>query len=133
MQVCVCVYIYIYIYTHTRVWSIICIYIYRHMGLPGGTNNKEHTCQCRRHKRCSFDPWSRTIPWRRAQQPTPVFLTGESHGQRNLVDCSTKSCKELNSTEDTWNLHVKIHTHVCVCVYVCVCVCVCVYMVIVVQ
>ena len=26
--------------------------------------------------------------WRRAQQPTPVFLTGESHGQRSLADHS---------------------------------------------
>ena len=25
------------------------------------------------------------IPWRRAWQPTPVFLPEESHGQRNLV------------------------------------------------
>ena len=25
------------------------------------------------------------IPWRRAWQPTPVFLPGESHGQRSLV------------------------------------------------
>ena len=24
------------------------------------------------------------IPWRRAWQPTPVFLPGESHGQRSL-------------------------------------------------
>ena len=23
--------------------------------------------------------------WRRARQPTPVFLPGESHGQRSLV------------------------------------------------
>ena len=28
------------------------------------------------------------IPWRRAGQPTPVFLPGESHGQRSLVDYS---------------------------------------------
>jgi len=27
------------------------------------------------------------IPWRRAQQPTPVFLLGESHGQRSLEGC----------------------------------------------
>ena len=26
--------------------------------------------------------------WRRAQQPTPVFLPGESHGQRNLAGYS---------------------------------------------
>ena len=28
------------------------------------------------------------IPWRRAWQPTPVFLPGKSHGQRNLVGYS---------------------------------------------
>ena len=28
------------------------------------------------------------IPWQRACQPTPVFLPGESHGQKNLVDYS---------------------------------------------
>ena len=27
----------------------------------------------------------RKIPWRRAWQPTPVFLPGESHGQKSLV------------------------------------------------
>ena len=32
-----------------------------------------------------FDPWMGKIPWRRKWQPTPVFLPGESHGQRNLV------------------------------------------------
>ena len=30
-------------------------------------------------------PWVGKIPWRRAWQPTPVFLPGESHGQRSLV------------------------------------------------
>ena len=34
-------------------------------GLPGGTSGKEPTCQCRRHKRCGFDPWVGKIPWRR--------------------------------------------------------------------
>ena len=28
------------------------------------------------------------IPWRRAWQPTPVSLPGESHGQRSLVGFS---------------------------------------------
>jgi len=27
--------------------------------------------------RCKFDPWIRKIPWRRAWQPTPVFLPAE--------------------------------------------------------
>ena len=30
-------------------------------------------------------PWVGKVPWRRAWKPTPVFLPGESHGQRNLV------------------------------------------------
>ena len=29
-----------------------------------------------------FNPWVRNVPWRRAWHPTPVFLPGESHGQR---------------------------------------------------
>ena len=36
-------------------------------------------------KRCGFDPWVGEIPWRREWQPTPVFLPGESHGQKSLV------------------------------------------------
>ena len=60
------------------------IYIYISMGFPGGANGKELACQCRRHKRCRLDPWVGKIPWRRAWQPTPVFLPGESHGQRSL-------------------------------------------------
>ena len=31
-------------------------------------------------------PGSGRFPWRRKWQPTPVFLPGESHGQRSLVD-----------------------------------------------
>ena len=45
---------------------------------------KEPTCQCRRYKRHGFDPSVEKIPWRRKQQPTPVFLPGESHGQKSL-------------------------------------------------
>ena len=37
-----------------------------------------------RRKRRRFDPWVGKIPWRRARQPTLVFLPGESHGQRRL-------------------------------------------------
>ena len=40
-------------------------------------------------KRHRFDPWIGKIPWRTAQQPTPVFLPGESLGQRSLVGYSS--------------------------------------------
>ena len=65
---------------------------------PGGASGKEHSCQCRRSKKCGFDPWVRKIPWRRKWQPTPVFLPEESHGQRSLVR-SPWGCKELDMTE----------------------------------
>ena len=39
-------------------------------------------------------PGSGRFPWRRAWQPTPVFLPGESHGQRSLVGYSPWRCKE---------------------------------------
>ena len=38
--------------------------------------------------RCGFHPWVKEIPWRRKWQPTPVFLPGESHGQRRLTGYS---------------------------------------------
>ena len=63
---------------------------------PGDASGKESACQRRRHKRCGFDPWIKQIPWRRKWQPTPVFLAGESHGQRILVGYS---CKESDMTE----------------------------------
>ena len=36
-------------------------------------------------KKSSFNTWVGKIPWRRAWQPSPVFLPGESHGQRSLA------------------------------------------------
>ena len=72
---------------------------------PGGTSNKELACQCRRHKRRGFSPWVRKIPWRREWQPTPVFLSGESHGQRSLVGCRPQCHKESVMTEATWYPH----------------------------
>jgi len=49
-------------------------------GFPGGTGGKGPSCQCERHKRCRFETWIGNIPWRRAWQPTPVFLSGASLG-----------------------------------------------------
>ena len=46
-----------------------------------------------------FDPWVGKIPWRRAWLPTPVFLPGESYGQRSLADYSPQGLKESDMTE----------------------------------
>ena len=39
-------------------------------------------------------PGSGKISWSRKQQPTPVFMPGESHGQRSLVGHSPRGRKE---------------------------------------
>ena len=39
--------------------------------------------------------------WRRKWQPTPVFLPGESCGQRNLADYSPPVQRESDMTEVT--------------------------------
>ena len=41
----------------------------------------------------------RSIPWRVAWQPTPVFLPGEAHGQRSLEAYSPCGHKESDTTE----------------------------------
>ena len=43
--------------------------ILKHLGFPRWRNSKESTCQCRRCKRCGFDPWVEMIPWSRNGNP----------------------------------------------------------------
>ena len=81
--------------------------------------------QCRRP---GFNPWVGNIPWRRVWLPSPIFLPGESRGQRSLVGYSPWGCKESDTTEwltlsflnslrngprlPTWlTLTVQIHTY----------------------
>ena len=49
---------------------------------PTGSVGKESACNAGDP---GFDPWVGKIPWRRKWQPTPLFLPGKSHGQRNLL------------------------------------------------
>ena len=68
-------------------------------GFPAGTNGKETACQCRKGKICVLDPWVGKIPWRRAWQSTQVFLSGESHGQRNVMGYTPWGYIETDITE----------------------------------
>ena len=47
------------------------------------------------------------ISWRRARQPSPVLLPGESHGQKSLVGYSPQGHKESDTTEATAHVHVQ--------------------------
>ena len=69
------------------------------MGFPGGSDDKEPVCQCRRCKKCGLDTRVGKIPWNRNWQPTPVFSPGKSHGQRNLAGYSSWGQKESDMTE----------------------------------
>ena len=51
------------------------------------------------YRRPWFNPWVGKIPWRRKWQPTPVFLPGESHGQRTLAGYSPRGHKVSDMTE----------------------------------
>ena len=75
--------------------------LYSSLGFTDDALVKSMPGQCRRPKRCRFDPWVRKIPWRREWQPTPVFLPGESHGQRSLAGYSPWGRKESEMTEQT--------------------------------
>ena len=72
-----------------------------------GASGKESPSPYRRCKRRGFDPCVRNIPKRREWLPTPVFLSGESHGQRNLAVYSPWVCRVRHDwvTEHT-------HTHI---------------------
>ena len=75
--------------------------LFKPLGFPGGASGKEPGYQCRTN-----GMWVRSLggegwTWRRAWQPTPVFLPGESHGQRSLAGYSPQGHKESNMTEVT--------------------------------
>ena len=85
--------------THTHT------YIDRHIfGLPWWLSGKESICQ---HRRLGFSPGVTKIPWKRKWQPTPVFLPGESHGQRSLAGYSPWITKSWTRLATKWQLYVQ--------------------------
>ena len=71
------------------------------MGLPLWHSGKESAHQCRRHRRCGFEPWVGKFPWKRKWHPTAVFLPGESHGQRRLAGYGPRGYRESDMPENT--------------------------------
>ena len=97
-MLCVCVHSCLGTCMHTRVHAYMPMHVCGHGSLEvgrrhsGKLSGKESACQCRRHE---FSPWVGKIPWRKKWLPTPVFLPGESHGQRSLEDYSPWDCKRV--------------------------------------
>ena len=69
------------------------------VGSPGGVVIKSPPASAGDAKDSSSIPGLGRFPCRRKWQPTPVFLPGESHGQRNLVGYSLYGHKESDTTE----------------------------------
>ena len=67
-----------------------------HQGFPGGSVVKNLPAM----QETEFDPWVGKIFWRKTWQPTPEFLCGESHGQRNLVVYSPWGSKSWTQLSD---------------------------------
>ena len=72
-------------------------------GLPRWLIGWRICLQCRRRRKCGFDPWVEKIPWRRAWQPIPVYLPGESREWAwwTIIHSVTK----LDTTEMTEHTH----------------------------
>ena len=70
------------------------------LGFPRALGRIRLQCE-----RPGFDPWVGKIPWRRAWQPTPVFLPGESHGQRSLAGYIPRGLKKSDTTEQPSTQH----------------------------
>ena len=68
-------------------------------------SNERLTLQSACNAGDEFHPWVGKIPWRRKQQPTPVFLPGKSHGQRSLVCYSPPSGRESAMTGQLTHTH----------------------------
>ena len=75
--------------------------MYSLQGASQVVSGKEPACQCRRQREVHLVPGSRRSSAGGHGKPTPVFLPGESHGQRNLVGYSPQDHKELDMTKVT--------------------------------
>ena len=78
---------------------------------PCGVGGKEPAYQCRRLKRCIYS-WIGKIPWRRAWQPTPAFLPGESHGQRSPAGYRQGLQRVGHEWSDLAHTHTHTHVHI---------------------
>ena len=82
---------------------------------PDGASGKESAYQYRRCRRHRFYPWVGKMPWRRAWQPTPVFLPGEPYAQRRLVGLPSIGLRRVGHEwrDRTCMLITNVYKHIC--------------------
>ena len=106
---------YTHIYTHTR----------RERNIHIWASLEAQTVRiCLQYRRPGFDPQVGKIPWRRAWQPTPVFLPGESPWAEEpggLQSVGLQRVRQDWATKQSTYSHMCRNRYVYICMYVCVC------------
>ena len=120
------IYTFVCIYTHRYTYQNICIlylYVYQSeylysvcvcMSFPGGISGDEPAWQCRRQE-IRVHSLSGDDPLEEAWQRTPLFLPGESLGQRSLEGYSPQGRKE---SADTTEVTERAHLCIYICMYI---------------
>ena len=75
------------------------------LGFPGSARGNEPACQCRKHKRCGFDPWLGKMPWRRGWQPLSSILAWRIPQTEELAGYSPQVAK-------TWTRMKQLSMHI---------------------
>ena len=84
-----------YVWLFATPWTVA-------QGFPGGLTGKESTFNAGDTGRHEFNPQVRKIPWRRAWQPTAIFLPRKSHGQKSLVGYSPWGSQKFRHNWSDW-------------------------------
>ena len=79
---------------------LLSILLLASISFPSGSEDKVSACNAQGP---GSIPGLERFPWRRKWQPTPIFLPGESHGQRSLAGYSPQGCKKSDTTK---RLHI---------------------------
>ena len=69
------------------------------LGFPGGTSDKESSCQCRRCRRCGFDPWVGRSPGEGNGNPLQYSCWDNSMDRGAWQGYSPWGCKGSDMTE----------------------------------
>ena len=73
---------------------------------PGDSDSKKILLQCGRP---GFNPWVEKISWKRAWQPTPVFLPGQSPRTEEPGELQSMGSQRVRRPRD-WEQHIRWNT-----------------------
>ena len=76
------------------------------LDFPGGASGKEPASQCRRWKRCGFDPWVGKIPWRRKCNPLQYSCLANSMDRE-----AWQATVQRVAKSQTWLKWPSMHAH----------------------